>query len=49
MKPAKVICAWCKTELGETQNPEGLPSHGICKPCLEKLMGTIRANPVKGK
>lgn len=32
----KIICAWCKKDMGET--PEGGPdtvTHGICESCYE--------------
>jgi len=31
-----VICAWCKSELSKTPGDE--ISHGMCKPCAEKMM-----------
>lgn len=38
-KPAKgkVVCAWCKKEMGEKEGlKEGEVSHGICENCREK-------------
>ena len=37
----KVVCAWCKKELGEKEG-KGV-SHGICKPCKERLLEIRRA------
>lgn len=30
-----MICAWCGKKIGDTQTPNGSPSHGICRPCLK--------------
>lgn len=38
-KPAKgkLVCAWCKKELGEVEGlEEGQISHGMCPDCREK-------------
>ena len=33
----RVICAWCKKELGEKEGlKEGEVSHGMCQDCREK-------------
>ncbi len=32
----KVVCAWCKRDMGEKMGPDELTTHGICKDCLEK-------------
>lgn len=40
-KPQKgrVVCAWCKKELGEKEGlKEGEISHGICPDCRDKLL-----------
>ena len=35
---AKVVCAWCKKEMGEVEWPrEGEVTHGICPNCREKF------------
>lgn len=34
----RVVCAWCKADLGYKAGPEGEVSHGICLPCQEKEM-----------
>ena len=31
----RLICAWCKKDLGATTCPDG-DSHGICEPCAAK-------------
>ena len=41
----KVICAWCKKLLRieeiDTENPNTVISHGICKKCKAKLRKEI--------
>ena len=33
----RVVCVWCKEELGWRQGPEGQVTHGICKPCQARV------------
>ena len=39
----KVVCAWCKTDLGEKAGPEGETSHGICKKCVAVVIALDKA------
>ena len=39
---AKIICAWCGKEIGDSKNGEGKDSHGICIKCYEKAMEELR-------
>jgi len=32
----KVICAWCKKDLGTEEGPEDQISHGMCDECKKK-------------
>lgn len=33
------VCAWCGKDKGHVPNiPPGQVTHGICKPCKEKLL-----------
>jgi hypothetical protein len=45
---ALLLCAWCGKQIGETQTYNGEPSHGICKPCLAKMMGEMETNDESG-
>lgn len=39
LQKGRVICAWCKKELGEKEVlKEGEISHGICQECREKIL-----------
>jgi hypothetical protein len=29
----RIICAWCKADLGELECPESGVTHGICQSC----------------
>jgi hypothetical protein len=42
----KVICAWCKKDLGEKdgEGQEGQTSHGICPECYLKVKGSRDEN-----
>lgn len=33
----KVRCAWCGRDMGEKMGPDNLVTHGICKPCLDRI------------
>ncbi|MDO8575059.1 MAG: hypothetical protein Q7R61_02175 [bacterium] len=36
---SKVVCAWCKKEMGEKEGIEGgKTSHGICPDCKAKVL-----------
>jgi len=35
---ARLRCAWCGKDLGETETYDGSDSHGICKKCAAKMM-----------
>ena len=37
----KIICAWCKQDMGERANGIGI-THGICPSCKATLMHEIR-------
>ena len=38
----KIICAWCKKDMGEKATAEGLPTHGICEECAANLKKDIK-------
>lgn len=45
----KVICAWCGKKLGtDKRQPRNMVSHGICKPCSEKLKAQAKECLVSG-
>ena len=29
----KLVCSWCKTQIGDDGRKDGMVSHGICKIC----------------
>lgn len=31
----RIICGWCQTEMQAGVNP---PSHGVCRPCMAKVL-----------
>ena len=33
----KRVCAWCRNEISDDQDGDGLVSHGICLPCADQL------------
>lgn len=33
----KVVCAWCKRDMGEKMGPAELVTHSICKACKDKI------------
>ncbi len=50
---AKIICAWCGKEMGDTKTNTGEDSHSICIECYEKAMkeltGTKKFKPILEK
>lgn len=37
IKKIKMVCAWCKEEMGEVESVEDGISHGICPECAAKV------------
>jgi hypothetical protein len=53
----KVVCAWCKRDMGEKMGPDGMTTHVICRNCMEvelakfakeKEVGNGRVNASQG-
>lgn len=43
----KVICAWCKKDLGEKEPlEEKIVSHGICGECSSSIIDSIPSMPL---
>ncbi len=40
-----IVCAWCSKEMGGEGEKAGI-SHGICRPCKERLMNQFRRTHV---
>lgn len=38
----KIICAWCKKDMGEREGTKEGVSHGICPECAEKQRAEIK-------
>lgn len=52
MKKMKVVCAWCKKEMGEKDSDREGVSHGICEECLKgvkKEMEELKNNSPEKK
>lgn len=45
-QPLKMICGWCGTLLRDGRMPL---SHGICKPCSDRVFAELIASEAKDK
>ena len=39
----RIICAWCPKDLGAVQDLDDTVTHGVCKPCYDRVMDEIQA------
>ena len=42
----KIICAWCKCDLGEKYPDQPGVSHGICEACAKRVKEERVSNPI---
>ena len=46
---ARLWCAWCGKDMGETETYDGSDSHNICKKCAAKVLAQAGLTAVENE